>query len=524
VSVPTTGISTVAKLPVPLSHLRAVEDAQFTVAGMAEGLTPYPFQRLGAGAMVLVPRMILADEMGLGKTLQFLMALKKLRDLGEVQRGLLIAKRTLLHQWVSEAEKWFPGCFRPVVIEGDKAKRRKLYQDIRRTDGHPWLHRDLVILSYSTARVDLDEIVQLPYSMVGMDEASAIRNPTAEQTKACYRICHAPQAERVVAITATPVQSRLEEYQSIMYAVDPTVLGPRATFEREFCLVDRFRINRNGRVIQVENIKGYKNLPRFKELIQDHVLQRSIEDVGAQMPELIIQDRWLDLTPLQEMRYQEIESGIYGECDDLVAVQQLIRLSQVTNAAQLIYPEQASSKLEELDDLLQNDLRGQQVVIFSKYVEMLELVRNEVLIPRGILHGTVYGGQDPHWTEQQRLRFQAGELQAMVMSTAGEEGMNLGAGKYLICMDVLYNEGRMRQLYARIRRLSSVHPQAIIIRLLCRKTVEERTLQLLASRAALIDYMDSPRHLDQTELGTLMRIINRRINLLDDGEDDQPAA
>lgn len=508
------------KLPIPLADLRFVPDAEFDVSGITrDGRTPYPFQKIGAGGIALVPRMILADEVGLGKTIQWLMGVKKLRDLRHIRRAVLVAKPTLVHQWASEAESWFPGGFTIQIIEGTRAQRHKLYQKIIRTDGQPWRHVDLVLLSYPTARVDTEQILQMPYEAVGLDEASQIRNPAAAQTQAIYRICQDPKVERVVAITATPVQSRLEEYHSIMTAVDPTVFGDRAQFLQEYCLVERFPIERKHFTTWVENITGYKNLPRFKEAIKGHVLQRTIEDVGAQMPEMVIQDRWLDMKDGQMARYRQLEDGYLDvkgyEHIPLEGAQQLLRLAQVANATQILFPEKSSAKLDELEDMLRNEMRGQQIVIFSRYVEMLQLVRQEVLTPLKIKHGLIIGGErDKSQIEATRLRFQRNEIQVVLLSTAGEEGLNLGAGKYLICMDVLYNEGRMRQIYGRIRRLSSVNQTVIVYRLLCRNTVEDGFLKLLQKRGALIDYLDSPEKLDPQQLRELMSVVNKRIDLL----------
>lgn len=507
------------QLPVPLSRFREIPDAEFDVEGINPDLELKPFQKVGAAAAVLVPRMILADRMGLGKTVQTIAALKKLRELARAGLALIVCPGQVIYQWIEEAELWFPGLFKIMMIEGDRAKRYKQYDVVLRNLGHPLNGYDTVLLTYPTLRVDIDHILKLPFTWVGFDEASALKNPETAQTKAAVRV--ADKTSRVLAITATPIQSKLEEYHSILSVVDPALLGSRESFEQRFCKVEAYTIDKTYYEIVVRKIVGYKNLPQFKSLIQNHVLQRDIEDVGAQLPELIIQDRWLQLTKEQRARYEDIEAGIFllepgGKVNIIEAGQQVMRLRQICDANQLIWPSNdPSAKINEIEDLLRSELRGDQVVIFSQFTSMLDEVRDRVLIPLNISYGTVVGGQSMAETNRFRQEFQNGSRQVMLMSTAGEQGLNLGAGRYLICCDLLYNEGRMQQLYARIRRLSSSHPQAIIIRLLCRDTIEERILKLLESRSALIEYLDTPDQLGALEMRDIMRLVNRRVSLLD---------
>lgn len=512
-----------------LSQLRALEDATITIKGMAEGFELRPFQRIGVGGIVITPRMVLADEFGLGKTIQALAAVKKLIDLGRIQQAVIVSPKAVLYQWAEEAANRFPGFFRPIVVTGPKSKRLKCYNEFWRERDNPFQPTDLMFITFGTLRSDIEELAKLPFEFLGIDEASSIKNPESAQTIAARRL--ALPRKRVLAITATPIQARLEDYFSIMETVDPSLLGPRENFERDHCIVNRYKVRVPGKnyKIEIKEIVGYKDLNSFKDKVKDSILQRTIEDVGEQLPELILTDRWLNLTETQQEKYNEVVDGFLilnfnkdnheeGGRQEIrqKAIQQVVRLQQICDATQILYDDTASScKVNELNDLLNNELKGEQVVIFSKYTEMLDVVQREVIEKLNIPFGRIDGDKSAEEISRVKTSFQAGDLRVILMSTAGEMGLNLGAGKYLLCLDVLYNEGRMRQLYARIRRLDSKHPQAIIIRLFCRDTIEEKLVKLLEKRAALIDYVDDPDNLSDNDLTEIMNLINEKIRLLD---------
>lgn len=463
--------------------------------------------------------MILADDPGLGKTAMTLMALRWLKDAGLVTRTLLVCPAKLMHQWVSESEKWFGDSLRVSVIEGSAAQRQRRYSALQDHDGHPLKHVDIVVLNYAILRNDVEWLQGLRFDQFVADEASALKNASTAQTKAAVRI--AANIPRRLAISATPVQNHLEEYHSVFSVVAPELLGSRDQFIAKYCNTAQFPITVRGRRRYITTITGYRGLDDFKQAIRPAVLQRTIEEVGLQMPTLSIFDRWVDLVPAQRQRYDEIERGILqlnpAEPGTLLeAIQRVTRLQQVVNLPSLVYPgETASAKLDELRELLTTELDGRQVVIFSKQLEFLKQGVLPLLAELGKTVCEIHGEIGNAEAERQRLAFQNGERDIAVITTAGEMGLNLDAAPYMVCCDLLFNEARMRQVYARIRRASSTHPNAIVYRLLSRGTLEERVLDLLAQRGAMLDFLDSPSMYDAGSFSALMGLINRKISLLD---------
>lgn len=482
-------------------------------------LEPRGYQRVGAAGIICTPRMILADDPGVGKTAMTLMALRWLKEAGLVTRTLLVCPAKLMHQWKSEAEKWFGDSLRVEVVEGSAAQRQRRYFALQKNDGHPLNHVDLVILNYAILRNDAEGLQDVRFDQFIADEASALKNPTTAQTQSALRI--ASQIPRRLAISATPVQNHLDEYHTVLSVIEPGILGSRADFLSKYCNTSQFPVKVRGFTRYVTTITGYRSLDVFKQTIQPVVLQRTIEELGIQMPDLVVLDRWVDLLPAQRQRYDEIENGILqlNPKDPgvaLEALQRVTRLQQVVNLPGLVFPaEMQSAKLDELRDLLTTELAGRQVVIFSKQLEFLKQGVLPMLRDLGLTTCEIHGEVDNAEAERQRQAFQDGQRDIALITTSGEMGLNLDAAPYMVCCDLLFNEARMRQVYARIRRASSTHTSAVVYRLLARNTLEERVLDLLAQRGAMLDFLDSPSMYDPASFNTLMALVNRKISLLD---------
>lgn len=464
--------------------------------------------------------MILADDPGLGKTGTTLMALRWLKEAGFVTRTLLVCPPKLMYQWVSESEKWLGDSLRCLVIDGTPAQRQRQYALLEKNDGHPLHHVDIVICSYPILRNDVKHLTQLRFDQFVADEASALKNHTAVQTKAAVQVV--THIARRLGISATPVQNHLDEYHTVFSIVHPGVFGSRDEFLSKYCNTAQFPIKVRGRTHYITTITGYRSLDVFKQTVAPYVLQRTIEEVGGQMPQLnVLPPRWVDLLPAQRVRYDEIENGLLQLDPNqpgvlLEAIQRVTRLQQVVNLPSVLFPaETASAKLDELRELLTTELDGRQVVIFSKQLEFLKQGVLPLLADLGKSVCQIHGEMDNREAERQRVQFQNGERDIAVITTAGEMGLNLDAAAYMVCCDLLFNEARMRQVYARIRRASSTHPTAVIYRILAKDTLEERVLDLLAQRGAMLDFLDSPTMYDSGSFKDLMTLVNRKISLLD---------
>src|SRR5262249_16325186 len=171
--------------------------------------------RLGLGAC-------LADDMGLGKTIQVLSLLLALKEQAPdaTKPSLLVAPASLLANWVGEIGRFAPS-LKAIVVHPSAAGAEK-----QLADGPAALAGvDLVITSYGfLSRAPW--LGEVAWRLAVIDEAQAIKNPGAKQTRTVKQI----KADARIALTGTPVENRLGDLWSIFDFINPGLLGSAKEF------------------------------------------------------------------------------------------------------------------------------------------------------------------------------------------------------------------------------------------------------------------------------------------------------
>ena len=177
---------------------------------------------------------LLADDMGLGKTATLLAlgswAINSYLTQYDALNGpmLIVCPRVLLNVWKNEVQKFFePETFGPVmVLYGDalKAVKRKdkladasFLDAVSSLDVEKISQHKLVVTNYHTLNNYHLALAKIPWSIVVVDEAQAIKNPNTNVSRA-VRCLH---SEFRVACTGTPVETTIDNFWSIMDFVTP---------------------------------------------------------------------------------------------------------------------------------------------------------------------------------------------------------------------------------------------------------------------------------------------------------------
>ncbi|HMH74639.1 MAG TPA: SNF2-related protein, partial [Bradyrhizobium sp.] len=186
-----------------------------------------PYQLAGVQWLYLLTQLrlgaCLADDMGLGKTIQVLSLLLTLKnEPGDKRKtSLLVAPASLLANWASEIARFAPS-LKARVAHPSAAPAEKLNTDDadNPADVDLLADVDLVITSYGfLARSPW--LGAAPWRLVVLDEAQAIKNPAAKQTKTVKQL----RAETRIALTGTPIENRLSDLWSIFDFINPGLLG-----------------------------------------------------------------------------------------------------------------------------------------------------------------------------------------------------------------------------------------------------------------------------------------------------------
>ena len=280
-----------------------------------------PYQQAGVEWLYLLAQLklgaCLADDMGLGKTIQVLSLLLVLKhEAGEKRKPcLLVAPASLPANWTAEIARFAPSL--QVVVAHPSAAS----SENPTTEGAANLADvDLVITSYGfLAR--LPWLGATTWRLVVLDEAQAIKNPAAKQTRMVKQL----RAETRFALTGTPIENRLGDLWSIFDFINPGLLGSSKEFSSFVKrLADR-----------PQNPYG-----SLRDLVRPYILRRMKTDKGiiADLPDKTEVKTFCPLSRKQAALYQQAVDDLAGQLEDVDGMKRrgivlvfLMRLKQICN-------------------------------------------------------------------------------------------------------------------------------------------------------------------------------------------------
>jgi superfamily II DNA or RNA helicase len=445
--------------------------------GLKASLRPY--QREGLSWLQFLREFslhgVLADDMGLGKTVQTLAHLLTEKEAGRMDRPtLIVAPTSVIRNWAREAAKFTPA-MNVLLLHGDER-----HADFYRIKKH-----DLVITSFPLLVRDADQLGQIEWHVIALDEAQNIKNPKSKAAQAAGSL----KCRHRLCLTGTPMENHLGELWSLFHFLMPGLLGDAETFrtyyrtpiERDADTERQQQLSSRLAPLLLRRTKSAvaKDLPPKTEILH------SIELDKAQT------DLYETIRAAMDARVREAISNQGIERSQIIVLDALLKLRQVCCHPQLLKIE-AAKKLEVsaktaylMEDLLPELLdEGHRVLIFSQFTEMLAIIEAE-LKKAGIDFVQITGQTKDRETPQ--LRFQKGEVPVFLISLkAGGSGLNLTAADTVIHYDPWWNPAAEAQASDRAHRIGQTKP-VFIHKLICQSTIEERIVELQKTKAALIE-------------------------------------
>ncbi len=446
----------------------------------------------------------LADDMGLGKTAQTIAHLVAEHAAGRLDRpALIVVPTSLISNWTAELRTFAPH-LRTVVLHGlDRHERRG------RLDG---VH--IAITTYTVLARDVTEMEALPWHIVVLDEAQAVKSPVAKATLAVCRL----EARQRICLSGTPIENNLEELWSQFAFLMPGLLGTRQGFVRRF----RTPIEKNN---------DAQRRSQLVRRIRPFILRRTKAEVATELPPKHTILRRITLAPDQRELYEAIRVTLHEKVraqvaersmaqSRIVVLDALLKLRQACCDPRLVKLASArsvegSSKLEDLLEMLGEMVpEGRKVLLFSQFTSMLDLIKprlDAAGIPFVELRGDTRDRAEPV------RAFQAGEVPLFLISLkAGGRGLNLTAADTVIHYDPWWNPAVENQASDRAHRIGQTKP-VFVYKLIGADTVEERILELQQRKADLAEVAF-------TEAGELIGLEADDVDYLFGVEADRKAA
>jgi superfamily II DNA or RNA helicase/uncharacterized tellurite resistance protein B-like protein len=404
----------------------------------------------------------LADDMGLGKTLQTLCVLYHRRALG---LSLVVAPTSVTYNWKEQAQRFLPD-LRVYLYEGLMASRHAEWERLSQYD--------VVVVSYGIFHRDHARLGQREWNCLVLDEAQKIKNPSSATARTAFTM----KARARVATTGTPIENHLMELWSLMNFLNPGLLGSQSSFRQTY-------------LQRLDDSQDPRRLHRLRVQVGHFILRRRKETVAPQLPPKSETVHRIDLSAEEREFYNSIRrQALEMQKEDRISLlSALTRLRQACCDPALIDSQWGgmSSKLSAALEILgEVSAEGHPILVFSQFVSLLTRLAG-LLNSEGLPYRELYGSTPVEERRSLVDDFQQGRFRIFLISLkAGGTGLTLTRAGYVLHLDPWWNpavEDQATDRAHRIGQTQTVH----VYRLIARETVEEKVLELHASKRELAE-------------------------------------
>ncbi len=419
--------------------------------------------KLGFGAC-------LADDMGLGKTIQVLAFLEKLRKMNKDAQVLLVVPASLLGNWQKEAEKFAPEMTFQ-ILHGSSAK----------TNGNGIKDNSFLTITTYGMVARLETLEKIQWDCLILDEAQAIKNPLAKQTKRVKAL----QSKMRIAMTGTPIENDLTNLWSLFDFLNKGLLGSSTEFH-DYC-----------KKLE-DNPEGYAKL---KSMIAPFMLRRVKTDkaIISDLPDKLEQIDYVGLSKKQTVLYRKYVAELaekLQESDGMkrkgLVLASLTKLKQICNhpdqyLGQTAYDPKESGKFEMLREVCETIYqKRERVLVFTQFKEITGYLDGFLADIFGC-HGYVLHGGTPVAKRNEIVEAFQGEAYVpyIVLSVkAGGTGLNLTNANHVIHFDRWWNPAVENQATDRAYRIGQKN-NVLVHKLVCKGTIEEKIDEMIESKKEL---------------------------------------
>ncbi|TXS53274.1 DEAD/DEAH box helicase [Streptomyces sp. uw30] len=394
------------------------------------------YQAFGTRFALAQRRVILGDEMGLGKTIQAIAALAHLAGEGE-SHFLVVCPASVLINWTREIDK--RSALRASPLHGPD--RQDAFAD--------WKGRGGVAVTTFDALRGFPVPGGGELGMLVVDEAHFVKNPRTRRSMAVSE--WAEHCDRVLFLTGTPMENRVEEFRSLVRILQPELAE------------------------SVDDHDGVAGSKAFRKAVAPVYLRRNQQDVLTELPALQHTDEWEEPSAQDEEAYREaVRAGNF----------------MAMRRAAYARPER-SAKLDRLREIAAEAAEnGLKVVVFSAFRDVLGVTQSALATKSNEpqVFGPISGSVPPARRQQLVDEFAAAPGHAVLLAQieAGGVGLNMQAASVVILCEPQLKPTVEHQAVARAHRMGQVR-SVQVHRLLCTGGVDERLVRMLENKSRLFD-------------------------------------
>ena len=511
-----------------IEHIKNPNDLSSDIKNMAllpvpEGLNAQlrPYQQKGFSWLVYLRENnfggCLADDMGLGKTLQTIALMqyiasfrnqtvkKKADDSGqyflfeeenidvpteESHASLLVVPTSLLHNWQNELKRFAP----QLKYYSYSGLKRIKSKDIEKI----FNRYNIVITTYGTLRNDIDYLRNCRFDYLILDESQFVKNPESIAYKAVKQI----DASRKLVLTGTPIENSLTDLWAQFNIINEGMLGNFSSFKKIY-------------IHPIINKKNTEKTEVLQKMIRPFLLRRTKEEVAPELPPLLEEVIYCDMSDEQKKRYDKEKNKIRNSLIDttiqlgksytgnttVMMLQGLMRLRLLANHPILTEKEfiGESGKFEQVIMQFESLKAGRhKVLIFSAFVKHLKLFA-DYFDQQSWKYAMLTGATIDREKEIARFAEQDDVSCFFISLKAGGVGLNLTAADYVFILDPWWNPAAEMQAVSRAHRIGQ-EKNVMVYRFISSDTIEEKIVKLQQKKSKLVEtFIHSKKTVDLSE-------------------------
>ena len=277
-------------------------------------------------------------EMGTGKSKVLVDNIAILYDRGAIKGALIIAPKGVYKNWDQiEFPVHLPDHVEhtKVLWEPTITKKKQMELDTLFDDKGDLKILIMNVEAFSTtkgldfARSFLN--IFLGRALIGVDESTTIKNPTAKRTKNILKLADQAKYRRI--LTGSPVTKSPLDLFSQCEFLDPYHLGHASYYSFRARYANMVKRNFGGR--QVQLVVSYRRLDELADIL-DKFSYRVLKEDCLDLPEKVFTKRLIELTPEQDKAYKQMKQMALAMLDNgevmttVNVMTQLMRLHQIT--------------------------------------------------------------------------------------------------------------------------------------------------------------------------------------------------
>ena len=433
-------------------------------------------------------------EMGTGKSKVLVDNIAMLYDKGAIRAALIVAPKGVYKNWNDiEFPVHLPDHVNHTKVLWDPSITKKKQMELDTLfDGGEDLKILIMNVEAFSTKTGLDFAysflnIFLGRALLGIDESTTIKSPTAKRTKNILKIGELAKYRRI--LTGSPVtKSPLDLYTQCKF-LDPFYLDEASYYSFRARYANMVKRNFGGRSVQL--VTSYRRLDELAEKL-DKFSYRVLKEDCLDLPPKVFTTRTVDLSDEQKKMYITMKNAAIAEQDGKImssmsALTTLLRLHQITcGHMKTDDGEILSIKNNRLTSLMEclEETDG-KVIIWANYREDIKNIAESLKKAYGDASTVEYhGGVDATLRQDNIAQFQEKNSPTRYFvgnAQTGGYGITLTSANTVVYYSNSYDLEKRLQSEDRAHRIGQTG-SVTYVDLIAENTVDDKIVKSLRSK------------------------------------------